>query len=152
MLIDEVEKRQAQRGPQPPIADIERGYAIILAFGMFIVNAVLAFLARQQYFQEISVLLVLKDAWAAIPLFFVLTMWFKLNKQWKQIAGFAISCLVGCYIVFLFNEEGYYASMQRAPSLGTLWVWLFTELEWYWGLLSLAVVGAYVYFNGYSLI
>lgn len=152
MLIDEVEKRQAQRASLPPNVDIERGYAIIIAFGMFIVNAVLAFLARQQYFQEVSVLLVLKDAWAAIPLFFVLSMWFKLNKRWKQSAAFAVSCAVGCYIVFLFNEEGYYASMQRAPSLGTLWVWLFTELEWYGGVLSLAVVGAYVYVNEYSLI
>uniref|UniRef100_A0A060T608 ARAD1C10076p n=1 Tax=Blastobotrys adeninivorans TaxID=409370 RepID=A0A060T608_BLAAD len=68
-----------------------------------------------------------------------------------RIASLAISTAIGCYLIYISNEAGYYLVMSRAPPLGTLWVWLFIEMDWQWSAASLAIVGIWLKIMDYSL-
>lgn len=68
-----------------------------------------------------------------------------------RISSMAISTAIGCYLVYISNEAGYYLVMSRAPPLGTLWVWLFIEMDWQWSAASLAIVGIWLKAMDYSL-
>lgn len=116
------------------------------------VHVCLNILVRMQYGQDVDTSLVVKDTIQSVPVL-ALTHYmlhpYKRNLLFK-LASFACSCSIGMYLVYCTNEEGYYAVMKRAPSLGTLWVWLFLEMEWNWASISLLSVGAYMWINDYK--
>ncbi|KAM0256060.1 hypothetical protein ACHAQJ_005259 [Trichoderma viride] len=75
----------------------------------------------------------------------------RFQKPLRQLVFFAMSCVAGCALVYTTNSQGYLYNMKRAPPLGCIWLWAVVELDLLWALPSLAVTGAYVWVNGYSI-
>ncbi|KAK4198069.1 hypothetical protein QBC40DRAFT_179606 [Triangularia verruculosa] len=69
----------------------------------------------------------------------------------RQSIFFVCSVCAGCYMIYITNTFGYLAVMKQAPSLGCLWVWSVIELELPWAVVSLAVAGGFLWFNGYDI-
>ena len=65
----------------------------------------------------------------------------------------AAAVFLGDKLITMTNEDGYYAVMKRAPSIGTLWVWSILELP-----LRAAVIGALAplcygaFWKGYAIL
>lgn len=160
-LLDEREARQQARGhsqlARPNAApetgtNAERGYAILISLTLLVVNITLSTLARAQYGQEVVLSEVLFESLKTLPVFVILIyICHPFSSLVRRSLGFVASTFCGCYIVTLFNEEGYYASMSKVPAIGTIWVWLFIELDWYLDAATLAVTYAYTYMRDFSL-
>ncbi|ODQ65018.1 hypothetical protein NADFUDRAFT_83131 [Nadsonia fulvescens var. elongata DSM 6958] len=70
---------------------------------------------------------------------------------WFQTCLFFASVGLGMYVIFISNEEGYYAVMKKAPAIGTLWVFAVLIMEWNWSLASLVIIGTWSWLRGYSI-
>ncbi|EEH40461.1 hypothetical protein PAAG_02516 [Paracoccidioides lutzii Pb01] len=71
----------------------------------------------------------------------------------KSIIFVPVACFLGGRLIAITNEASYYAVMKKAPSLGTLWVWLVLELSLIPALLAVLVpIGWAVLFKGYGII
>lgn len=71
----------------------------------------------------------------------------------KTLFFLPLAIYLGVYLMRLTNEEGYYAVMKRAPSIGTMWVWCVLEMSPGAGLLAfLAPLGWGVWYMGYRII
>ena len=73
------------------------------------------------------------------------------NTPRVQILFFVMAVCAGCWLVRASNLEGYFAVMQRAPPLGTLWIWSVIELKLWRAVASLAMVVAFLFVGGYSM-
>lgn len=120
---------------------------------MWLVNLTLAVVVRTQYGQELTLPLVLRDSWTSLLLFpfLICIVHPRRNTTWIQVGAFAACGAVGCWLVSIASNAGYYAVMEKAPRLGTIWVWLFIELKWPMAILNLAFVGIYSTYFGYLL-
>ena len=68
-------------------------------------------------------------------------------------ALFAVLSLVaGAWMIRASNEDPYLAVMKKAPPLGTLWVWAIVEMRWEWAVGCLVSVGAWGWWQGYSIL
>lgn len=96
---------------------------------------------------------VLQRAAIAAPVLVVLHLFFNPHKDNRifRIASFFASVLIGCYLVYISEEQGYYFVMKRAPPLGTLWLWLFFIMHWAYAGASLIVVVFWMWLHGYSI-
>lgn len=68
-----------------------------------------------------------------------------------QVLFAAMSIIAGGWLVYATNDEPYMAVMQKAPALGTLWVWAVVEMKWEWAVGCLTVVGGWGWWRGYSI-
>lgn len=150
-LFEQVQRRQAAGArSRPEPIDFDR---TLLLAPLVLMHFVLAYLVRLQYSQEVSLSIALSESWVSIPVFWALLSlprsYFnsKLSQALQVVAG---TCL-GSYLVYIANEEGYYATMKKAPPLGTLFAWLFIELYWYNAVICLLAVSGYLWVTGYSL-
>ncbi|KAL6894724.1 hypothetical protein GGI43DRAFT_130870 [Trichoderma evansii] len=75
----------------------------------------------------------------------------RFQRPLRQLLFFAMSCVAGCALVYTTNSKGYLYNMKRAPPLGCIWLWAVVELDLLWAVPSLAVTGAYMWVNGYSI-
>lgn len=159
-LLNEIESRRRARGrsqlAEPTANEVgpnaERGYAVLISVALFAVNATLSTLARAQYGQEVVLTEIIYESLKTVPVFVILVfICHPFDSRIRRGLGFMASVFCGCYIVTLFNTEGYYASMARVPAIGAVWVWLFIELEWYFDVATLAITYAYTYIRDYSL-
>ncbi|KAL9098540.1 MAG: hypothetical protein Q9163_005822 [Psora crenata] len=67
-------------------------------------------------------------------------------------ALFAVmSVVAGTWLVRTSNRDEYLAAMQKAPPLGTLWVWSTVEMRWEMALASLVGVGGWGWWRGYGM-
>ncbi|KAA8915248.1 hypothetical protein TRICI_002605 [Trichomonascus ciferrii] len=117
------------------------------------VHLVLNILVRLQYGQEAEFSEIARESLATIPVLLIL---YKLVHPYRGTAAFKVvsfiaSIFIGAYLVYATNEEGYYYIMQRAPPLGTLWVWLFIEMEWHWSTVSLLAIIVWMWYKDYKL-
>lgn len=62
-----------------------------------------------------------------------------------------ISMVCGMWLVHTTNRDAYLATMQKAPPLGTLWVWSVVELKWEIAAVFLAIVAAWGWWCGYGI-
>ena len=69
----------------------------------------------------------------------------------RQALFFVMSCVCGCYLIYISNEFSYLHIMKQAPPLGVLWLWSVIELDLPWAALSLAIAGGYLWKEGYSI-
>lgn len=69
-----------------------------------------------------------------------------------QVLFAAMSIFAGGWLVHTSNKDAYLATMKKAPSLGTLWIWAVVELRWEIALPCLGTVAGWGWWNGYSLI
>lgn len=150
-LFEQVQDKQSARARSRP-EPIEFDRTLLLA-PLVLMHFVLAYLVRLQYSQEVSLRLVLSESWVSIPVFWALLSLPRsyFNSKLSQALLVVAGTIVGCYLVYIANEEGYFATMKKAPPLGTLFAWLFIELYWYNAVVSLAAVASYLWFTGYSL-
>lgn len=76
------------------------------------------------------------------------------RKTWKlvQLAFLLMAVVSGCWLVYSVNVNGYYAVMKKAPPLGTLMIWCVIEMDLLPSLATCAAVGAYVWWNGFTLL
>ncbi|CRG90653.1 hypothetical protein PISL3812_07697 [Talaromyces islandicus] len=71
----------------------------------------------------------------------------------KTLFFLPLAICLGVHLMRLTNEEGYYAVMKRAPSVGTMWVWCVLEMPPGAGLLAfLAPLGWGVGYMGYAVL
>lgn len=63
----------------------------------------------------------------------------------------ALSLGCGAWLVHTTNRDAYMATMAKAPSLGTLWVWSVVELRWELAMATVSAVVAWAVGMGYSL-
>lgn len=68
-----------------------------------------------------------------------------------QLLFALLSMIAGAWLVHASNEDPYLAVMQKAPPLGTLWVWAIVEMKWEWALGCLGVVAGWGWWSGYSI-
>ncbi|KAK4692212.1 hypothetical protein P7C71_g4949, partial [Lecanoromycetidae sp. Uapishka_2] len=69
-----------------------------------------------------------------------------------QVLFASLSVIAGAWLVHASNEDPYLAVMQKAPPLGTLWVWAVVEMRWEWALGCLGIVAGWGWWNGYSIV
>ena len=63
-------------------------------------------------------------------------------------AAMSVGC--GSWLVHTTNQDPYLAVMEKAPSLGTLWVWSVVELRSELGVLTVLLVGVWGWLKGYG--
>lgn len=68
----------------------------------------------------------------------------------RQGIFFATAVVAGAYATWLSNDASYLAVVKKAPPAGTLWVWAVLEMGLAGGVGSLAVVGAWAWWNGFG--
>ncbi|KAH7144418.1 hypothetical protein B0J13DRAFT_44365 [Dactylonectria estremocensis] len=68
----------------------------------------------------------------------------------RQAIFIAMSLTAGPYLIHISNKYGYLAVMKRAPPLGCLWLWSVVEMELVWGCVTLALVTAWSWQQGYA--
>lgn len=69
----------------------------------------------------------------------------------RQVLFVALANFVGCYLIQLTNDKGYYAVMKNAPGVGTMWVWAVLELGLVGALAGVIGPAAYAWYWGYGI-
>lgn len=75
----------------------------------------------------------------------------KYQHPLRQAIFFIMSCIAGCYLIYISNSFGYLAIMKQAPPVGLFWLWAVIELDLTWAVLSLSVAGGYLWKEGYTV-
>ncbi|CAN6633152.1 hypothetical protein TRVA0_014S00386 [Trichomonascus vanleenenianus] len=152
------EKTSYDPDSDPELGTMGRAMFKILDYTAYIipllsVHLVLNILVRIQYAVDFELVDILSDTFTTIPVIAILHTFVHPLRDTRvfRIVSFFASAAIGGYILYASNEEGYYYIMQRAPPLGTIWVWLFIEMDWEWSATSLVVIAFYMWKNGYSL-
>lgn len=130
---------------------------ILYTFTLTILHFTFSFLVRHQYAekapQSMEVLwdstVVSSTPWLLLGLVALLHP--RSARPITQMVFVVLSIASGAYLVHISNTQGYLATMQRAPPLGTIWIWSALELHWEWSLASLGVVLIWAYFQGFSM-
>lgn len=71
-------------------------------------------------------------------------------KRTRQIFFFAASIAAGTHLIKSGNQHGYFAVMKTAPPIGTLWVWSVVEMDLWFAVGHVLVVGGYMWWNGFK--
>ncbi|KAL2429729.1 hypothetical protein ABEF95_003231 [Exophiala dermatitidis] len=141
----------------------------LLSMSLSAVHFTLEALTAHQYAQELRFPpIVRKTLFVAFPTLTIVIALFhglllpvsatrvpELLKLWtlalRQFAYVATANVAGCYLIYLTNDEGYYAVMKNAPSIGTIWVWSVLELGLLGALAGVIGPGIYAWWNGYGI-
>lgn len=134
----------------PPFAT-----AVLYGFSLSMLHITLDVLVLTQYSQDIIWLDILTRLARMLPALLLLLYFAHLPsvlawRQTRQAVFFASSIAAGCYLLYSGNVYGYYFVMKRAPQLGTLWVWSVVEMDVFWAVGHVVVVGAYAWWNGFG--
>lgn len=110
-------------------------------------------LVHHQYALSISWSNIIRRTLAALPALFLIIYMLQPRSQhvFTQFLYLAMSIVAGCYLVYVSNEEPYFAVMKRAPPLGTLWIWSVIEMRLKWAVAGLVVVGTFYWGGGYTI-
>jgi hypothetical protein len=138
---------------EPPIGAI--GEAFVWGISLSMLHFTLDVLVFHQYRQEVAWAEIWTRMFTMMPALFVVVyiLHTRAALRWarlRQVFFFGSSVAAGCYLVKSGNKEGYYAVMKRAPPVGTLWVWGCVEMELWWAVAHVGVVGVYMWVNGFS--
>lgn len=131
--------------------EMRKGYAILLSLSLFTIHCTLSAVALKQYGQDVEWWPTLKASAPVIPLFMLLVYTLHPFTRYSMLLATLGSALCGCYLVRMVDTAGYYTVITRAPAISTLWIWLFIEIEWYWGLLSAVITVIYAKLYDYPL-
>lgn len=131
------------------------GEALVWSTSLAMLHFTLDVLVWHQYRQEIIWPEIWKKTFTILPALFMVIWFLKTATamRWKwtrQVFFFGLSVVAGCYLLHSGNKDGYYAVMKRAPPVGTLWVWSCIEMDLYFALAHVGIVGFYMWWNGYS--
>lgn len=149
IMAQEIKKLEERRAAEDK--EMRKGYAIILSFALFTIHCTLSAVALTQYAQEVHYWPIIKSSAPTIPLFMLLVYAFHPFKSVFLVLAIAGATVCGCYLVQLVETGNYLTVITRTPAISTVWIWLFIEIEWYWGLLSVIVTVSYAKFYGLPL-
>lgn len=143
----------ADSGPIPtPYLDVA-----LYTINLTLLHFTLTLLVHHQYATErpsVRALILSSTVFSFAPwliLLLVLLLHPRSSDLPVQVLFALMSITAGFWLVYATNDEPYMAVMNKAPALGTLWVWAIIELKWEWGLACLGVVGAWSWWQGYSI-
>ncbi|KAM6495961.1 hypothetical protein JOM56_008667 [Amanita muscaria] len=85
-----------------------------------------------------------------LSVFIFYTMRYKPHRR-MQTFLFALAILAGCRMLFIVNHKPWLVNMRQCPPLATLWIYAIVQLELGPAVVSLIVVGAFVWWNGLRL-
>jgi hypothetical protein len=131
------------------------GEAFVWGISLAMLHFTLDVLVFHQYRQEIEWKEIWVRTFTMLPALFIVIYILHTTaaQRWarlRQLFFFGTSIAAGCYLVKSGNMDGYYAVMKRAPPVGTLWVWSCVEMELWWAVAHVAIVGVYMWVNGFS--
>lgn len=131
------------------------GEAFVWGVSLAMLHFTLDVMVFHQYRQEIEWGEIWGRTFRMLPALFavIYVLHTKTALRWgrlRQLFFFAGSVVAGCYLVKSGNKEGYYAVMKKAPPIGTLWVWSCVEMELWWAVAHVVIVGVYMWVNGFS--
>lgn len=152
--------------PLPPIVD-----TLLLSAPLSSLHFTLSFLTFHQYAQQdlLSIPSLLKETiFIALPTLTLLIHvahghvlpFLKIAasppirsalKIAQQLILVITANVAGCYLIYLTNDQAYYAVMKRAPAIGTLWVWCVLELGLAGALAGVVGPGIFAWWNGYGV-
>jgi hypothetical protein len=140
----------------PPTADEligPFGQALFHAVTLTMLHTTLDFLVHQQYRQDIDWSMIAGRTATTFPVMLILIyiLHSHAGSPWAQFLFLAMSTVAGCYLIHSSNKEPYFAVMQRAPPLGTLWVWSVIELRLEVAALSLVIVIVFFWSGDYRI-
>ena len=150
--------------PDGTIADFDNGegddellgplaQALFNAVTLTMLHFTLEVLVHQQYRTEMGWTDIMWKTMMAFP--FLLVLIYALHPRastaWAQGLFLVGSVAAGCYLVRTSTSAPYYAVMKQAPPLGTLWVWTVIEMKLRVAVVSVAVVGFYFWWGGFSI-
>ncbi|KAA6408672.1 MAG: hypothetical protein FRX48_07754 [Lasallia pustulata] len=127
--------------------------AIFTSVTLSMLHFTLDVLVHHQYALSISWSNIIRRTLAALPALFLIIYMLQPRSQhvFTQFLYLAMSIVAGCYLVYVSNEEPYFAVMKRAPPLGTLWIWSVIEMRLKWAVAGLVVVGTFYWGGGYTI-
>lgn len=175
-LFDLAAERQVELDKQngvvrpPPVSDVAKdpsasteqvsigplGDSILYSLTMAGLHVTLDVLVYSQYREDIVWPEIITRALTALPIFFLIVYLLHVEFSYRfplvRNLGFLVGSVVaGCYLVYSGNEKGYFYVMQAAPPVGVLWIWSVVEMELVYAVVSAAVVGAWVWWNGLNV-
>lgn len=71
-------------------------------------------------------------------------------KKTRQVFFLVASVAAGTWLIRSGNNYGYFAVMKTAPPLGTLWIWAVVEMDLWFAVAHVVVVGVYMWWNGFK--
>ena len=136
---------------EDPIGPV--GEALLYTTTLSMLHFTLDVLVYNQYRQEVAWReIFLRLARMAPVLFLIIYMLHSRTVSrfpvLKQLFFAAVCVSAGSYMIYSGNHYGYFAVMKRAPPVGTLWIWSVVEMQLVYAVVSLALVGIYVWFSG----
>jgi hypothetical protein len=131
------------------------GDALIYTTSLASVHLTLDVLVFNQYRQDIVWDEIIWKTLRMIPGLYILLFLLKCKTAMRypnvrQFFFLAASTAAGCYLLHSGNQDGYYAIMKRAPSVGVLWIWSVVEMELLGCAINMCLVGSYMWYNGFS--
>ena len=142
---------------EPPVEDDEPigllGESIVYSITFSMLFFTLDTLVFHQYGQVIEWRAICMRTLIAFPslLFIIYTIHPHANSTWVQTFLMVMSSTAGCYLVHTSSNEPYFAVMQRAPPLGTLWIWSVLEMKLPFAVTGLLVVALYFWLGEFSI-
>ncbi|KAI4120636.1 MAG: hypothetical protein LQ347_007063 [Umbilicaria vellea] len=127
--------------------------AVFTAVTLSMLHFTFDVLVHHQYAVSISWSNILRRTGAAFPALLLTVYMLQPRSQlvYTQALYLVMGVAAGCYLVYVSNEQPYFAVMKRAPALGTLWIWSVIEMRLDWAAIALGAVGAFYWGGGYSI-
>ncbi|KAK5140302.1 hypothetical protein BJ546DRAFT_203654 [Cryomyces antarcticus] len=133
------------------------GDAVLYGSTLSMLHFTLDVLVYHQYRQDIEWREIFARTGTVLPILFFLV--YVLHSEAasrfaiaKQIFYLVTAVVAGCYMVYIGNMYSYFAVLKRAPPVGTLWVWSVIEMRLAYALTSLAVVGGFLWWGGFTIL
>ena len=129
------------------------GNAVFFAITFSMLHFTLDVLVHHQYMETIEWEGISLRLLRVFPIMVLLLYVFhsRASTYWAQAMFFAGSIAAGCYLTYTSNREAYYATMKKAPPLGTLWIWSIIEMRLELAVLSLLTVGGYFWWGDFTI-
>ncbi|KAG2077509.1 hypothetical protein BDR04DRAFT_1088557 [Suillus decipiens] len=86
-----------------------------------------------------------------LSIFVFYTTRHKANPR-TQVALFVLSLGVGPRMIWLINRGSWLVNMRQCPQFATIWLYTVVQLNLSWALLTLGIIGAWVWFTGMKLV
>ncbi|MCJ1298958.1 hypothetical protein MMC08_001749 [Hypocenomyce scalaris] len=127
--------------------------AVFTSLPLSMLHFTLDVLVHHQYALSISWSSIFRRTLTTFPALLLIVYMLQSRSQhlYIQLLYLVMSIAAGCYLVYVSNEEPYFAVMKRAPPLGTLWIWSVIEMRLGWAVVGLGFVGSFYWGGGYTI-
>jgi len=131
-----------------PLSDeIFNSVLLIIPFSSLLL--LMEILIRHQYGKEASLDVIMDRMLPGVPILSIFIFYTTRYKQDRrmQLLLVAISVLVGSRMLWLLNNASWLVNMQQCPPLATVWIYTVVQLDLVAAVVSLLIVGGFVWWN-----